>query len=349
MVEVGMVWKKREGRNKAEGDGFEQRLRRFWGGKGVGVRPRRSWAGFLYGLFNACFCAVLWGCGFAEVRGGELTFVTYNLENYRVQETERTKAKAEFSREAAANMIASVRPDIVGVCEVGGEEALRDLQARLLRKGFELPEVELVEGPDRERQLALLSRYPLVERQSRGQVPYSLHGKGQWMRRGILDVSVEVGRRERIRLVGVHLKSRLPTPEGESEVRRMEAHVLREHLDGVFVKSPECLLVAYGDFNDTREQASIREVFGERGKVGSLVEVVAEDAVGDRWTHYWREGDVYARIDYVMVSRALWPLVVRGSGLVGRAAEWRQASDHRPVAVRIRLKGEMPPMGTSGP
>ncbi|MEK0445546.1 MAG: hypothetical protein RLZZ399_867, partial [Verrucomicrobiota bacterium] len=237
-------------------------------------------------------------------------------------------------------ILSEIRPDILGVCEVGGRDALEDLRVRLKGQGLDLGEVEMVSGPDPDRHLALLSRFPIHLRRSLDRVAYELNGLPQLVRRGFLDVTVRVGGGDDLRLVGVHLKSKRPIPEGEALVRRMEAQLLRRHVDSILEGDPKTKLMVYGDLNDTREQPTLRQILGEKGGGLDLVDIPAEDVSGDRWTHYWRAADLYSRIDYLLVNRALSPLVVRGSARIWRSASWRDASDHRPLWVNFRVGDE---------
>jgi endonuclease/exonuclease/phosphatase family metal-dependent hydrolase len=285
--------------------------------------------------------ALLWILGWAPALGArEVTLVAYNLENYRIEVSGSNRPKTESARAAVAQSLVALRPDLIGVCEMGSREALEELRGRLRAAGLDFPELEWVPGPDPERHLALLSRYPIRLKQSRERVAYELNGMPQLVRRGFLDVTVECAPRTRLRLVGAHLKSRLPAPEGQEEIRRREARLLREHVDGILRQEPGCRLAVYGDFNDTREQPSIREIMGVRGGEMALQDVAAEDDLGDRWTYYWRAGDVYSRIDYILVSRGLRASVLWGTARVGRDGRWREASDHRPVSVRFRVPEE---------
>ncbi len=314
------------------GMGLQQGLRCQYGGK-------RVCAGLISQIpAGVVFVwVVLWLRVLGAISGGaEFTVGAYNLENYSMGgDSAAARAKPEASRDAVVQGILEMRADVVGVCEVGGERGLRDLRLRLAGVGVEYPEAELVQGPDRDRCLALLSRYPLVRRDSVSGVPYELHGRPQWMKRGILDVTVDFGGGYRVRLVGVHLKSRLASREGEELQRRMEAHVLREHVDRVLEADPSVRLLVYGDLNETRDQPAIRELVGERGGGKQLFELVAEDAAGERWTHYWKSGEVYSRIDYFLANRRVRGEVSAGRGRVHRWPGWSQASDHRPISVTL--------------
>ncbi|RFC43848.1 MAG: endonuclease/exonuclease/phosphatase family [Verrucomicrobia bacterium] len=288
------------------------------------------------------FCALLFsfllagGTSAAPVPGvSEIVVASYNIENYTLTGSQRTRIKTVVAREAVADVIAEVRPDILGLCEVGSIEALEDLRERLKKRGFIFPYAEYVDGPDPERHVALLSRFPWVHRQSLARVPYQLNGAPELVRRGFLDVTVQVNPRYALRLVGVHLKSKLPVPEGETLVRRMEARALRGLVDGILLEDPQVNLLLYGDMNDTKEDASVRNILGLRGQPFSLTDLPAEDPGGDRWTHYRFFTDVYSRIDYLMVNRALRPELVPGSARVSHSTQWRKASDHRLIYAAL--------------
>jgi endonuclease/exonuclease/phosphatase family metal-dependent hydrolase len=260
---------------------------------------------------------------------GEVRFASYNLENYTLVASDRARVKAIPSRDAVADVSAEVHPDILGVCEVGSREALADLQERLRQRGVDLPHAEFVNGPDPDRHLALLSRFEPVRRDSRSEVPFELNGLPEWVRRGFLDVTLQVNPRYELRLVGVHLKSKLPSPAGEALLRRSEAQLLRRHIDGILQENPSVNLVVYGDFNETKEEPGIREVLGPRGGINSLGDLLAEDSNGDRWTHFRAFSDVYSRIDFLLVNQSLRPELVSGSARISQNPQWRKASDHR--------------------
>ena len=137
-----------------------------------------------------------------------------------------------------------------------------------------------------------------------------------------------------LRLVGAHLKSKLDTPEGEALLRRNEAHLLREHIQKILADE-QVRFIAYGDFNDTKNEPAIHEIMGPRGTPDHLTDLWFKDSVGDHWTHYWKTADLYSRIDYLFVSPALVREVVSGSARVYRSEFWNDASDHRPVYATI--------------
>jgi endonuclease/exonuclease/phosphatase family metal-dependent hydrolase len=269
-----------------------------------------------------------------------IVFCTYNLKNYvgedqAAADGNRAKPKTEKEIAAMVAILSEIHPDILGVCEMGSEKMLADLKDRLAKAGVEFPHQEYVKGGDPDRHVALLSRFPIVERHSQTRVTFRLNGAEQEMKRGILDATVQVTPAYQLRLVGVHLKSKLPTPDGEALVRRHEAEKLRQHLDAIFQATPEANVICYGDFNDTKNEPMFQEVTGVKGTPGYMADLWAKDSVGDRWTHYWKFADQYSRIDYLFASKGAWPEVRRDTATVYRSPQWDDASDHRPVYVTI--------------
>jgi endonuclease/exonuclease/phosphatase family metal-dependent hydrolase len=275
----------------------------------------------------------------AEPKGVVVT--TYNLENYvgitPVTEGGRTpaKPKSEASIAALIRVIKEINPDILGVCEMGSPERFEDFKKRLAAAGLGYVDAEYLQAADPDRHLALVSRFPIVARNSRADVPFELNGQPEKVRRGILDVTIQIAPDYQLRMVGAHLKSKLPVPQGEAVLRRHEAQQLRRHLEGILVPNPETTLICSGDFNDTKDTPMFAEISGIRGTPTYLDDIPAKDDLGDRWTHHWKTADLYSRIDYLFASPALVREVVPGSGHVHRSQSWIAASDHRAVSATI--------------
>jgi endonuclease/exonuclease/phosphatase family metal-dependent hydrolase len=270
-----------------------------------------------------------------------ITVASYNLENYVGPEAafapgpRRAKPKSAASVAAITTIVREIAPDILGVCEMGSPAQLAALQTRLREAGLDYPETEFVHGPDRDRHLALLSRLPIVARHSQPNLTFDLNGAPHKVERGLLDVTVRINETYDLRLIGAHLKSKLPVPRGESLIRRHEAAVLRAYIEAILTAAPETNLLLYGDFNDARNEPPIQAIAGPRGTPFYLDDLAAADPLGDRWTHYWQTADIYARIDYFFASRALIKEIAPGSSRVYRGAGWKEASDHRAIFTSI--------------
>jgi len=271
----------------------------------------------------------------------EIIFCSYNLENFSEgkmpdeSSARAAKAKSPKAIEAQIRIIREISPDVLGVCEMGSPAMFERFRMELKEAGIELPYVEYVVAADDERRLALLSRYPIVSRNSQADVRFELNGHEELVRRGILDITVQVNPDYRLRCVGVHLKSQMPVPQGEALIRRFEAKKLRQHLDRILAAEPGVNLICYGDFNDNRNEPMFQEVSGMRGSRALMTELPCADPLGDRWTHYWRAADQYSRLDYLFASPGLLPEVNPGFTRIYRSGDWNVASDHRAVFTAI--------------
>jgi len=263
----------------------------------------------------------------------QLRFVSYNLESY-LDSVEEDEVKLR----AITRFLVELRPDVLGVCEIGDLSKVEHLQERLAAAGVDLPHVEWVDGPST-RCLALLSRFPIVERQSVPLVHYQINELTLPVSRGFLDITIQVNEDYRLRCLGAHLKSRRSVPEAdEALIRRNEAHLLRLHAEAILEKSPHVNLLVYGDFNDTRNSSSIRAIQGRTGANGYLRALPLSDDQGYTWTHYWDNADVYSRIDFLFASPGLNRELDLSKSLIGHHRDWELASDHRPLLVTIQAE-----------
>ena len=281
---------------------------------------------------------IFFNCHWAQA--GEILFVSYNLENYFTS-TRSTDygmrmeaAKSAKAVSAEVKIISQINPDILGVCEMGGPEDFDDFKARLKSLGY--VDFEYVNGPDPDRHLALLSKFPIIARNSRESIPYELNGVPEKVKRGFLDVTIRVAPGMELRCIGVHLKSKLATTQGEALIRRHEAHLLREHIARILQESPTTKLMVYGDFNDTKNEPALQEIIGPQGSKQGLKDLWLRDEQGDRWTYYWKQADAYTRIDYLMTSSALFSQVDLKKSKVYRSLDWNEDSDHRPIIASIK-------------
>jgi endonuclease/exonuclease/phosphatase family metal-dependent hydrolase len=272
-----------------------------------------------------------------------VVFAAWNVRNYMLRPVlnkegrTRTPAKSPESIAAVVETLRKIRPDIIGLNEIGTRKDLADLQRRLRKAGLILPHTTWVDGPDGERHIALLSRFPL-EVQHDTQTAFQLEGISQRVRRGILDVTVQVREDFPLRILGVHLKSSRVVPQyDQAAFRRAESLILRDRVEKILESSPEKPLLVFGDFNDTKNSPVVKGVAGRAGTRRSLTILPLADRTGDQWTYHWDESDEYSRIDYVMVNQPLRRLLLRGGTGLRREKNWFVASDHRPMIVTMRL------------
>ena len=279
-----------------------------------------------------------------NLRAGNVVVASYNVENYLKMErkvdgkTVPDAPKPEQEIAAVIDVVKEINPDILGIVEMGDEKTLDEFRARLKAAGLDYPHKEWVRGTDAARHVALLSRFPIVARNSRDEVPFELNGKQMRVGRGILDVTVKLADNFLLHLVGAHLKSRREVPDlDQVAMRAKEAWYLREHLDKILRANPEEKLLLFGDMNDTKNEYPIKELLGSTRDPLRMKDLFLTDHYGYRWTHYWSSADIYSRIDYLMVSQGLWPDINMDKSGISSSRIWYKASDHRAIFTTIKV------------
>lgn len=272
-------------------------------------------------------------------------FCAYNVKNWLLMDRkygERVEiaSKPEKEKAKVVEIINSIHPEVLGLCEIGGEADLLDMQKRLKLAGLDLPHYEVANGGDPTRMLGLLSKFPIVERNSQRKLQYLIGEAVFPMQRGILDVTIEVNPQFKFRAVGVHLKSMRDVPEADQALmRRNEAHLLRKHLDGILTADPKTKVVAYGDFNERRHEPPIAEIIGDRAQPELLMsDVLLRDINGEVWTHFWDTADEYGRLDYFFISPEMKRYAGWRKSFIYSSKDFDEASDHRPIVLNINLE-----------
>ncbi|MCW1924718.1 endonuclease/exonuclease/phosphatase family protein [Luteolibacter arcticus] len=278
----------------------------------------------------------------AAIEQGTVRFVVFNVENWLTMDSyvdgqsQQGRPKPEKERLAVAKVLAGQKPDILGVSEIGTEEDVKDLQGYLERAGHPMAHFYLTGGADPVRSLAILSRFPIGATALHENLTYRSMKREYDMQRGILDASIATPSGT-YRFLGVHLKSKRDSQDGDQEEMRLnEAHLFRREIDAVFRDDPKARLVVYGDFNDTRNSPAVKAIRGAGNSPRSLQMIALKDSRGEYWTHYWDYQDLYSRIDYVMVSDALRRSVEWDRCKIVDDPEVATASDHRPLLVILK-------------
>lgn len=291
----------------------------------------------------AVFFALAAWLGAAETE--PLTFCSYNLKNWltmdrfdpKTYKTLPAASKPDDEKERVVKILTAIKPDILGVCEIGDAADLADLQKRLKAAGLDLPYTEMAHGGDQVRRLALLSRLPIKLRNSQAELSYKLGDQSLPFQRGILDVTIEITPTFNLQLLGVHLKSMREIEEADqAQMRRNEARLLRKHINAIFAKDPDAYILAYGDFNEHRNQPAIAEIIGSpRTSDTAMLDIWLKDRNGEVWTHFWDAADSYSRLDYCFASRLLHPHIDYGRCFIYSSTDFDKASDHRPLVLKI--------------
>lgn len=279
---------------------------------------------------------------------GTFRVMTYNVENYLLEATPTRPKKSLEARSKVVESIVAGHPDILALQEVGDSAALQELQGRLRAQGVDLPGLEIVRSWDTNISVAVLSRFPIVRRQSHTNESFLLNGHRWHVSRGFAEVEIQVHRHYRIALLVAHLKSKRNVGAAdETEIRQHEAARLRELVEDRLRASPELNLVVCGDFNDTQEALPIRTLLGEREPRlfdSRPVENNGDQAPAENpryaprrvaWTHFYGREDTYSRLDYILLSRGLKREWRPEQSHVIAIPDWGVGSDHRPVVCEF--------------
>lgn len=290
----------------------------------------------------------LWALLFTALPAADresITFCAYNLENYLGMERfvkgarEPDQPKPEKQIAAVVKFLTTIKPDALGICEIGQEADVRDLQRRLKIAGLDLPNFEYCHGGDPNRRLALLTRLPIVARHSQTDLKYQIGDQVFPVQRGFLDATLELRPGLEVRCVGVHLKSKRPVPDADENImRRNEAHLLRLHLDKIVATDASSKVLLYGDFNEHRHEAPMTEITGIPSSPGGLYELHLRDERKETWTHYWKDADVYSRFDYFFFTKTMTKFIDRKNSQIFDTPDFHNGSDHRPVVCKIWLQ-----------
>lgn len=266
----------------------------------------------------------------------------FNVQNYFVPEdarrsTYRINYKSREKKEAVADLIASRKPDVVGLIEMGGTEALNDLAVRPEKRGLSYQERFVLERPGEERALAVLSRLPLARNDSKANYP--LYGeRNRCMLRGILDVTVKAEDGRLFRIVGVHLKSKVSDDQAAADsLRRREADTLARYLHQAQRERPGLPMLVFGDFNDTPSSPAVQTVArGVNGK-SAMTRLSPEDGSGTGWTLYYRNEDTYSAFDHIFINKTLSSRV-KGRPPLGRSGNRAEKFSQRPPCAVVRAE-----------
>ena len=109
-------------------------------------------------------------------------------------------------------------------------------------------------------------------------------------------------------------------------------------MDGIFTADPKVRLLAYGDFNEHRNEPAVDIIMGDRQGDTAMLDVQLRDRDGQVWTHFWDSADSYSRLDYFFASRVLRPHLDYKKCFIYSARDFDKASDHRPIVLRVTYK-----------
>lgn len=297
--------------------------------------PRCQWLGAWL-----CFLVA------SDLSAETVRVASYNLYNYL--DTGRwvdghyrqDYPKPEKEKAAARAVILAVEPDVLALQEIGGPLHLAELRADLKRAGLDYPFAECLEAADDNRRVAILSKLPF-RASGHTDTDFKYFEGREMPKRGMLEASFGAGESAWTLFV-VHLKSRWTDREDDpmsAKRREGEARALRDRIRERYPPESAPRYLVAGDFNDSKRSGPVRR-FLEVGDIELARLAPCVDSRGEAWTFHYRSADRYERVDFLLVSPALWPAVIPGSCLIHDAQpETGFASDHRLIYVDLEFGG----------
>ena len=294
-----------------------------------------GWKRWLLPLLWVCLAAL-------PIMGERVRVATYNVENYTLANRmvdgiyRVDYPKPEVEKAALRSIIREVRPDVLAVQEMGPMPFLEELQRDLRREGLDFPYLALLTEADPVRKIGVLSRIPFVEVIPHNDLDFPYLDGREQVKRGLLEVRFETANIPWA-FFTLHLKSKWTEHAEDPQANRRrvgEAHAIRDRIRHQFPEGEGGLFVVAGDFNDTRDTATLRRFLQVSDRtITEMLEAV--DSRGERWTQHFARRDLYSRIDYLLVSPAMMPQVVPESARIVDSPNWRTASDHRMLYVDL--------------
>ncbi len=292
---------------------------------------------------NFRFAGLALSCLMVSIASGrELTFATYNVENYTA--TNRVTAmgyrrdypKSEKSKAALRRVIQRMDADVLVLQEMGPMAYLNELRRDLRFEGLDYPYLYLAQAKDEVRHVAVLSKRPWIRAQTHTDLDFKYFEGRETVKRGLLEVVFDTPAGE-VTLWSMHLKSRYADRKDDPDsVKRRagEATAIRNFIVKQFPEPSTARFLIMGDFNDVKRSASVRYM-KKRGSLIITRLLPAKDSRGDHWTYHYHRTDTYSRVDHALVSPGLYDSVKGREARIFDGDDVEAASDHRPLMVTL--------------
>lgn len=300
-------------------------------------------------LRTACrFLVVLLCLAAVGAQARSLVVASLNVRNYNAIDRradgtwQRDYPKAEAEKQALRLVIHAVHPDILLLQEIGPRPYLDELVRDLGREGLDYPYAAHLQAQDADRCLAALSMVPFAAEIPHVELAYSLGGQPGLVRRGLLELQVDVDGHV-LTLYTLHLKSRLtddPADPLAARQREAEAEAVRRTIRTQEKDRVGGFLIA-GDLNDTPGSAAHRR-FTTLADQPWAVDLRPTDTRAEAWTYMNMRTDTYERVDYLFVSPKLIEYVQQGTSFIYDGPSALGGSDHRMIAVTLNFPAEVP-------
>lgn len=289
------------------------------------------------------------GMNNASTGSAKMRLATYNIRNLfdGIQNPgkEPEKAKPEKELQALSEAMHHINADVMGLQEVESKEVLTQFRDRFLGDmGYR--EVVLIEGNDaRGIDVALFSRYPVLDVKSHKDARFDVPGQGvMGLSRDLLQVRLQGPNNYIFTMFVTHLKSH--HGDAPADVRRhAEALKVREIIDQFSAQNPRENVVLVGDFNDPPRSPHIGPITQPPARGGmNLTDLILQDLGEQDWVYTYHPQKYRSRIDYILLNDNMKNEYIPRSVQLYKphkeGNDWKElyfynASDHIPVTVEL--------------
>lgn len=250
---------------------------------------------------------------------------------------EKTPPKSAESQEALADVILSSEADVIALQEVEKLSILKEFRDSNGLKE-EYPHLVLVEGNDKRGiDVALMSKYPVNDVVSHKDEVFPVKGqRDRGFLRDLLQADIAIPEYGEVRMFLTHFASKMGGSRSD-RMRLAEAKAAREIIKEQTAEFPSQRYVVVGDFNDTPDSPSVKELKRKDKDGFRLVDAFASepDAVSYPTREHTAKKWGYKRIDHILLSPELASQQVEQDVHEHPRAE--EASDHWMVSADFEL------------
>lgn len=267
--------------------------------------------------------------------GDTITVATFNCENVFLgppdpgHDAHDQPPKPEAALAAVGRVLQNTRADVVAVQEVHDKKALDALVDKYMT-GNPYPYRVIVPGNDsRGINVAILSKYPIVDVHSNVGETFDVNGRKQHFSRDFLEATVRVKDGFDFTIGTTHLKAQAGGQAADDK-RLGEGKEIHKILTERMAAYPGRRYVVCGDFNDVESSPAVRAVKGHDGDAARLYDPLAGSSeISHPATH--------RRIDFLLLSDGMKDAYIEGSEHVVNDPDAAKGSDHLPVVAQFRV------------
>lgn len=278
-----------------------------------------------------------------------MRIATYNIRNLfdGVQNPgkEPEQAKPEKELQALSLAMHEINADVIGLEEVESKPTLTAFRDRFL-KDMGYREVVLLEANDeRGIDVALMSRFPVLNVVSHKDVRFEVPGQGvQGFERDLLQVRLQGPNNYTFTVFVAHLKSHHGGAVADVK-RKAEAEAAGRIIREFEQANPRENVVVLGDFNDICTTPAVTPLVGPQNPQG-LADVIRQDLGMNESVYTYHPKQYRSRIDYLLLNpnmlRDYIPKSVTLYKPLKDGANWQKlffydASDHIPVTIDLEI------------